>query len=129
MITAWFSYREQEVELNSFKEYLERSVQTFNLLIEHITQAEDAEDNDQYIDPKLQEDRRLREQQRIDFLKAQEEDKKKEELKQKEQQEKIKIEQEKIKIEQEKIIYEQTRKEIARSKKNELPPEPKEGKF
>ena len=62
----------------------------------------------------------LKEQQRMDFIKAQEEDRRKIEQKEKE-------EETKQKQEEEKRNYEQTRKELAQSKKKELPPEPTEG--
>jgi len=104
---------------------LERSQQTFHLLLEHITQATQSEEDARigganFVDAKIHEDRMLKEQQRMDFIKAQEDDRKK--------LEKIKIEKtlEENK-EQETKNYEENKKLIASTKRQELPPEPSEG--
>ena len=114
------SYKHDEFELEKFKDFLNACHLTFESLIQYI-----GEDNIQEDFPigggvTMDETRRLKEQQRMDYMKAQEEDMikltnqaQKEELKQKE--------------EEDKVNYEISKQELAQRKKSELPPEPEEG--
>lgn len=124
------SYNDDEVEISKLKEFLERSRLTFDSLLDYLVQSNQyettQEDEDQplsprgFVDIKQEEDRLLKEQQRMDFMKAQEDDRKMLEAKAKE-------EQKQRKEEEEKKEFEKTKKELAKRKKSELPPEPEEG--
>jgi hypothetical protein len=122
------NYTEEEVELDKFKEFLNRSHLTYTSLLDYLieskqynVQPRDSDTNTrEFIDSKHEEDRRLMEQTRREFEKAQEDDRKKLEKQQREKEQQQREE-------EEKRNYEQTKKDLAKRKKSELPPEPEEG--
>lgn len=124
------NYNEEDVEIDKFKEFLKRSEATFKSLVQYLVQNDqyfsttgsDAIGGEQFVDVKHQEDRMIREAQKQEYERAQEEDRIK--------LQKMKNEEEENRRRQnEEINYEQTKLDLANKKKEELPAEPAVGKL
>jgi hypothetical protein len=124
------NYNEEEVEIDKFKDFLKRSEATFKSLIQYLVQnnqyfsttGSDSIGGEQFVDVKHQEDRMIREAQKQEYERAQEEDRIK--------LQKMKNDEEDNRRRQnEEINYEQTKIDLANKKKEELPAEPAVGKF